>query len=87
VTKIATGPFIPMGTTHCVYGKEMEKAKPPASMWQNNLSSETLPLMAADLKLNVVPGCIESVFVTVNDGFAGMPRSHPEMKPPAMART
>jgi len=86
VINIATGPFMPCGTMHWLNGKAIEKGKPPASIWQN-IWLVIVPSMAADWKLNVVPGCIEPVFVTVNDGLAEMPRLHSETKGPAMART
>jgi len=87
VMKIATGPLMPGGTTHWLYGKEIENARPPASIWQDNVSVEILPLSASDLKVREVPACIVPVFVTANDGLAGTPMSHPEMKPPAIAAT
>lgn len=64
-----------------------------------------VPLIASDLKFNLVPGCKAPVFVMVNDGLAVIgssvlmhhiavktnlpetPRSHPETKAPAIART
>ena len=34
VTKIATAPLMPWGTTHWLIGSEMEKGRPPVSIWQ-----------------------------------------------------
>jgi hypothetical protein len=87
VMKIATGPLMPAGTTHCWSGKGMESAIPPASIWQNKLFSETVPLRAVELKVRRVPGWTEPVFVIANDGLGVTPTSHPEMKELAMART
>lgn len=44
-------------------------------------------LIASNWKLSVVPAAIFPVFVTVNDGSASNPVLHPEMNPPAIART
>ena len=43
--------------------------------------------MAEELKVKRVPMLTVPVFVMARDGFAGMPRSQPEMKAPAMAKT
>lgn len=85
VTKMATGPLMPSGTTHSLKGREMEKAAPPTIMLQKRPSVE--PLMAEDENSSLVPIATVPVLVRASDGFAGTPRSQPEMKPPAMART
>lgn len=78
---------MPSGTTHWLNGKDIEVGAPPISIWQNKLPSGTVPLMAADWKVRLVPGCIGPVFVTANDGLGVTPKLHPEMKGPAKART
>ena len=45
------------------------------------------PLMAGELKVRSVPMLTAPVFVMVKAGFAGIPRSQPEMKGPARAKT
>jgi hypothetical protein len=43
--------------------------------------------MAGELKVKDVPASIVPVFVMARDGFGGTPRSHPEMKAPAIPKT
>lgn len=44
-------------------------------------------MIAEELKVKSVPMLTTPVFVIVRDGFAGTPRSQPEMKAPASAKT
>jgi hypothetical protein len=46
-----------------------------------------LPEKADELNSSKVPTTMVSVFVTEREGLAWIPRSQPEMKEPAMART
>jgi len=43
--------------------------------------------MAEELKVKGVPTPTAPVFVRARDGFAGIPRSQPEIKGPARAKT
>lgn len=45
------------------------------------------PLIAGELNVKSVPIATVPVFVRARGWFAGTPRSQPEMKPPAMAKT
>lgn len=82
---MATGPLMPAGTTQLLASREIENVIPPCSIWQNMPSM--LPLREGELNCNWVPVVTVPVLVMVKAGFAWMPTSQPEMKPPAIAKT
>lgn len=56
VTKTATGPLIPLGTTQLFNGCDMENAAPPKSIWHAKLVVLVEPFKAAEAKDKTVPG-------------------------------
>jgi len=88
VTKMATGPLMPGGTTQLSKGNGMESDDPPIIIWQKSFEVSTVLLMAVEEKLSLVPAPTVPVFVIDKVGLAGIPRSQgPEKKGAAIART
>jgi len=72
------------GTTHWSKGSARAKGAPPVIIWQ--VRPEVSLGMPGDEKVRDVPGATVPVLVTVSVWVALIPRSHPEMKGPAMAK-
>jgi len=87
VINMATGPFIPSGTMHCEMGSGIDMGALPMSIWQNNLSCGTVPLMESALKVSRVPGATVPVLVILSGVFAGMPTLQPLTKGVTRAKT
>lgn len=82
----ATGPVMPSGTMHWSMAREMAVVAPPVSMLQNSVCLAAAS-MASDLNVSSVPAPKLPVFVTAKLAVGVTPRSHPEMKEPAMEST
>jgi hypothetical protein len=85
VMKRPTTPLI-SGTTQSSNGNEIDLGRPPTIIWQNKVDL-SLSASAGESNVNLVPGPTLPVFVIWSTGLAGTPRSQPEIKGPARART
>jgi hypothetical protein len=69
VTKIATGPLVPDGTTHFENGRTKPNDIPPVIIWHDRF--EVSPEMAGEANVSAVPIFSPPAFATARLGFAG----------------
>jgi len=76
-----------LGTTQLSMGNDWLTVSPPVNIWHDKDCPAAVALsIPGELKDNLEPG-VGAPAVIFKGGLAGIPKSHPEMKPPASART